>query len=84
MKNLKSTPKSHKIYTSEQVEKVFEALKDDAPLRFYILMVSYCFLRPVEACRLQVKDIYLKERIWTIDSKNKKGKRKRIPDILMD
>ncbi|MGQ3644427.1 tyrosine-type recombinase/integrase [Ornithobacterium rhinotracheale] len=84
IKNLKSTPKAHKIYTSEQVEKVFEALKDDAPLRLYILMVSYGFLRPVEACRLQVKDIDLKERIWTIDAKNKKGKRKRIPDILMD
>ncbi|MCK0201384.1 tyrosine-type recombinase/integrase [Ornithobacterium rhinotracheale] len=83
IKNLKTTPKAHKIYTKEQVEQVFNAIKDDTPLRLYILMVSYGFLRPVEACRLQVKDIDLQECIWTIDAKNKKGKRKRIPDILM-
>jgi integrase len=55
----------------------------DKTLKLLIHLMSYCLLRPVEACRLQVKDLDIKEKTLTVRTKTKHSKIKRIPDLMM-
>ncbi|WP_149277660.1 tyrosine-type recombinase/integrase [Pareuzebyella sediminis] len=80
---LKSVPKRHKRYSRETQEKIFVHLKAEDPLLLlYIKFISYNFLRPIEVCRLKVKDIDLKGRTVRFKDKNDHWKTKIIPDIL--
>lgn len=77
-------PSMNKAYSDVEASKVISYLKQHDPT-FYLLVqfVSYNFLRPVEVCRLQVKDIDLKERMLTVRTKTRECKIKRIPDIMV-
>ena len=84
---LKSTPVKNKSYTQDQSDDLFEYLKEKEPELFMLIQfVSYNFLRPVEACRLQVKDLDLKSDIPTlfVRAKNQIQKTKIIPDIMLE
>jgi integrase len=60
---LKSIPERNKTYTNKTQEDIFEYLeKKDPILLLYIKFISYNFLRPIEASRLTIGDINLKER----------------------
>ena len=80
---LKSIPQRHKTYSQDTQEKIFAHLeKEDPILLLYIKFISYNFLRPIEVCRLRVKDINLKSRTIQFKAKNSPLKIKIIPDIL--
>ncbi len=82
---IKATPTKNKSYTSTEVTKIYEYLEQkDKDLLLLIKFVSYCFLRPVEACRLQVKDVDLELQQLRVKTKTKASKLKRIPSIMIE
>lgn len=80
---LKSIPQKHKTYTQEQQEKIFEYLETKDPiLLLYIKFISYGFMRPIEVCRLKVKNINLTDKTIQFKAKNGLLKTKIIPELL--
>ncbi|MGJ5641398.1 tyrosine-type recombinase/integrase [Formosa sp. S-31] len=80
---LKTTPERNKTYSQETQEAIFEYLeKTDPVLLLYIKFISYNFLRPIEVCRLQVKDIDVNTRTIRFKAKNSPLKTKIIPELL--
>lgn len=70
IKNTKSTPKKNKPLSRAQIISIREYLNENDPyLRTFIQFISYAFLRNVEVCRLQVKDIDLKAKRLFVRSK---------------
>jgi integrase len=84
IKAIRSKPKRHKTYSPKEQEAIFDYLeKNDKLLLLYIKFISYNMLRPIEVCRLRVKDIDIEERKLCFQAKNKTLKTKIIPDILI-
>jgi integrase len=82
---LKAIPERNKTYTLTQQKELFQYLKAKDPiLLLFVKFVSYNFLRPIEVCRLLVKDIDLKEGKLYVRAKNKAVKTKIIPKILLN
>ncbi|WP_047247497.1 tyrosine-type recombinase/integrase [Maribacter thermophilus] len=82
---LRAIPTRHKSYTPELLEKIDAYLKEnDKVLRLFIQFISYNFLRPIEVCRLRVKDIDLTDRKLYVKAKNQQVKTKMIPQIMID
>lgn len=80
---LKTKSKKNKAFTSDQEEQLLRLMNEkDKLLSFFIAFVSINFLRTIEVCKLQVKDINMRDRVLKVDTKNKAGKTKIIPDIL--
>ncbi len=78
---------SHDTYPLEVLEGLFSYMKEKDPLLLlFVQFVSYNFLRPIEVCRLRVKDIVLSQKLLTVRTKNKKkgSKTKIIPNIVID
>jgi len=70
IKNFKSVPKKNKPFTKDQIKMIREHLdKHDPYLRVFMQFMSYAFLRNIEVCRLQVKDIDLKAKRLYVRSK---------------
>ncbi|WP_179321173.1 tyrosine-type recombinase/integrase [Winogradskyella helgolandensis] len=83
IKSIKTQPKRNKTYSIKEQEAIFEYLEvNDQLLLLYIKFVSYNLLRPIEVCRLRVKDINLEEKKLQVQAKNKILKTKIIPDKL--
>ena len=84
IKVLRAVPKRNKTYTLDQQIKLFKHLRNNDPvLLLFVKFISYNFLRPIEVCRLKVKDIDLKQRKLYVRAKNKAVKTKIIPEILI-
>ena len=82
---LKSNPERNKTFSDVKQVDIYEYLaKNDTLLLLYIQFISYNFLRPVEVCRLKIKDIDLTENKLFFRAKNKIVKTKIIPKILID
>ncbi|WP_052184192.1 tyrosine-type recombinase/integrase [Psychroserpens sp. Hel_I_66] len=82
---LNSKPERHKTYSSETETKIFDYLKDNDPiLLLFIKFYSYTFMRPIEVCRIKVKNINVKDRTVQFKAKNSKLKTKILPQILLD
>ena len=82
---LNTKPVRNKTYTPQQESKIYELLEEQDPhLHLFIKFVSYNFLRPVEVCRLRIKDIDFINGRLIVDAKNKIGKTKIIPKILLN
>ncbi|OAD46678.1 tyrosine-type recombinase/integrase [Polaribacter atrinae] len=82
---LTSKPKRHKTYSLEEQKKIFKYLeKEDPHLLLFIKFVSYCFIRPIEVCRIKIKDINIEERRIQYKAKTSAKKTKIIPDILWE
>jgi integrase len=80
---LKADPERNKAYSEKQESEIFKLLEKDKILLLFIQFVSYNFLRPVEVCRLKVKDLNIEDKKLFVKAKNKKDKTKIIPDILI-
>ncbi|WP_229796717.1 tyrosine-type recombinase/integrase [Algibacter mikhailovii] len=81
---LKTEPKRNKTYTPDLEVALFKHLKDNDPILYlFVQFISYNFLRPIEICRLKVKDIDVKDKKIYLKAKNKLVKTKIIPDILI-
>lgn len=77
-------PIRNKTYTKEQEDLIFNTLEQkDKLMLLFIKFVSYNFLRPVEVCRLRIKDIDFTNAQLIVNAKNQSGKTKIIPKILM-
>ena len=82
---LKSSPECNKTFTEKQQQDIYKHLEDKDPrLLLFIKFVSYNLLRPIEVCRLQIKDINLEQKTISFKAKNKTLKTKIIPDILSE
>lgn len=82
---LKSKPERNKTFSDSIQKDIYEYLeKNDKLLLLFIKFISYNFLRPVEVCRLKIKDVDIKERKLYVRAKNKPVKIKIIPDILIN
>ncbi|WP_248724044.1 site-specific integrase [Seonamhaeicola sp. ML3] len=82
---LKSKPKMHKRYTMQEQEAIFDHLeKSDPVLLLFIKFVSYNFLRPIEVCRIQIKDIDQNNKTFQYIAKGGASRVKIIPKILWD
>ena len=81
---LKANPHRNKTYTQTQEDTIFEYIEQNDPLLLrFIKFISYNFLRPIEVCRLQVKDIDLEGKRLMVEAKNQARKTKIIPEILL-
>lgn len=82
---LKSQSKRNKTYNITEQEKIFDYLeKEDPNLLLFIKFFSYNFLRPIEACRLKIKDFDLVNKTIQFQAKNSPLKTKLIPQIVLD
>lgn len=82
---LQTKPKRHKTFTPEQLQKLEAYMaKKDTILLLFVQFVAYNMLRPIEVCRLRVRDIDTKDRKLYVRAKNKPVKIKIIPNILLD
>jgi len=82
---LKTKSKKNKAFTSEQEEQLLALMEQkDKLLSFFIAFVSINILRTVEVCKLRIRDIDVRDKILKVDAKNKAGKTKIIPEILLN
>ena len=84
IKNIKTTASKHESYTQEEISKIHSYLELNDPLiLLYVKFVSYNMLRPVEVCRLKMKDIDFDRKVLHVSVKNESFvKTKIIPSIL--
>jgi len=76
--------KRNRTLTNDQLKNITAFLKvNDPVLLLVIKFVSYNFLRPIEVCRIKIKDININDSLIYYQAKNKPLKTKRIPDILL-
>jgi integrase len=81
---LRSIPTRNQTYSIAEQEKIFTYLeKEDPILLLYIKFISYNLLRPIEVCRLKIKDFDLKNNTIQFKAKNSPLKTKLIPEILL-
>jgi integrase len=84
IKILTSKPEKNKTYSDSKQLEIYDYLEEnDKQLLLFIKFISYNFLRPVEVCRLKIKDVDIKEAKLYFRAKNKVSKIKIIPDILL-
>ncbi len=82
---LKSNPERNKTYTPEMQKDIYDYLEINDPLLLvFIKFVCYNYSRPVEVCKLKVKDIDIVDKKLYLKTKNKKVKIKIIPQIVID
>ncbi|WP_458626002.1 tyrosine-type recombinase/integrase [Winogradskyella sp. PC D3.3] len=82
---LRSIPKRNKSYTTKEHKKIFKYLKTEDPiLLLFIKFISYNLLRPVEVCRLKIKDINLEDKTIQFKAKNSPLKTKLIPSKIIE
>lgn len=82
---IKTNPKRNKTYSAKQDADILQHLeKNDKVLHLFVQFICYTILRPIEICRLQVKDIDLLERKIYVKTKTTAYKTKLIPQILID
>lgn len=81
---LESRPERNKTFSTKQEKDILEHLqKTNKDLLFFINFISYNFLRPIEVCRLKVKDLNTEDKLLYVRAKNKLVKTKLIPDIML-
>lgn len=75
----------NKVYSPEEEDRVLGYLKDNEPsLHLLVKFVSFVLLRPIEVCRLRVKDINFEKRVLSVKTKTKQYKSKTIPQLMLD
>jgi integrase len=82
---LSTKPERNKTFTPAQESKLESYMQEHDPLLLsFVHCVSLCFLRPIEVCRLKIKDIDIADKKIYVKAKNKKVKIKIIPEILLN
>lgn len=83
--DLKSSSVVHRTYSLNALEGLFAYMKKNDPLLLlFIKVVSYNFLRPIEVCRLKLKDLNIAEKYLYVKAKNKPTKKKIVPDLVIN
>ena len=82
---LKTSPERNKTFSIKMQEAIFLYLENNDPiLLLFIKFISYNFFRPIEICRIKIKDINLIEKNIQYEAKNSSLKTKYIPEILFN
>ena len=77
--------KRNRTLSNKQLKEITDFLRENDPLLLLVVkFVSYNFLRPIEVCRLKLKDLNLDDALLYYQAKNKPLKTKRIPSILLN
>jgi len=85
IKVLKAVPERNKTYSQKTKGDIFKYLEEKDPiLLLFIKFISFNFLRPIEVCRLKVRDIDIEGRTLQLKVKSSPLKTKIIPEILWD
>jgi len=88
IKNIEKEKVKHKrnrTLSNKQLIQITDFLKVNDPVVLLVIrFVAYNFLRPVEVCRLKIKDLNLEEALLYYQAKNKPLKTKRIPSLLLN
>lgn len=88
IKNIEKEKVKHRrnrTLSNKQLVQITDFLKVNDPVVLLVIrFVAYNFLRPVEVCRLKIKDLNLEEALLYYQAKNKPLKTKRIPSLLLD
>lgn len=67
---LKAQPKKNKPFTKQMLLKVFERVKkEDKYLHDYLLFMWHSVMRPIDICRIQIKDIDLEKASLSVETK---------------
>ena len=83
IENLKTDSKRDRTISTNDLETILEYLeKHDPLLLFYVQFISFFFLRPVEVNRLKIGSVNLKEKLITVETKQKASKTKIIPELI--
>jgi hypothetical protein len=65
---LKSIPERNKTFSDAMQKDIYTYLEEkDALLLLFIQFISFNFLRPVEVCRLKIKDIDIAKKKYTLE-----------------
>lgn len=81
---LKAIPERNKTFSDALQKDIYDYLEvEDNSLLLFIKFISYGFLRPIEVCRLKIKDIDLVVNKLHVRAKNQPVKTKIIPEILL-
>ncbi|CAM4175916.1 site-specific integrase [Flavobacterium antarcticum] len=81
---LKAIPERNKTFSDALQKDIYDYLEiEDKTLLLFIKFISYGYLRPIEICRLKIKDIDLVENRLHVRAKNQPVKIKIIPEILL-
>ncbi|WP_410477202.1 tyrosine-type recombinase/integrase [Maribacter sp. Hel_I_7] len=82
---LRAIPTRHKSYSPQLLEKIdFYLIENEKVLRLFIQFLCFNFLRPIEVCRLKIKDIDLINKQLSVKAKNQSLKEKLIPQMMLD
>ncbi len=82
---LRSVPVRNRGFSLKEQERIFSYLEERDPLLLlYIKFISYAFLRPIEACRIKVKNVDVHNKRIRFKAKNKPYKTKILPQLLID
>lgn len=82
---LKTKQKGNKVFSQQLKKDVTQWMKENDPVLLQFIQVfTFGMIRPIEAVRLQVKDINLKEGFFYVNSKQKKQKKKIISRLLAE
>lgn len=85
IKKISTKPERHKTYSSQYEKNIFSYLKENDPtLLLFIKFYAYAFMRPIEVCRIRVKDVNIEDKTVQFGAKNSKLKTKILPKILLD
>ncbi|MEZ7496498.1 hypothetical protein QO206_13450 [Leeuwenhoekiella aequorea] len=85
LRNKVERKKSVRTYSDKEVENISGILRGNDPqLDIFIKMVSYLFFRPIELVELKKENIDFKNNLILLDTKQKDGKTKIIPELFRD
>lgn len=82
---LKTNPQRNKTYTPKMLDEILAHVEEKDPTLFLLVQfIYYGLLRPMEICRLKVKDIDVEDSKVYFRAKNKMIKTKILPETLLD
>ena len=70
VKMLKENPTKNKAFSNKQLIAIKKYLKKNDPyLHQYLKFITYAFMRPVEVCRMKIKDVDFERKLINVDTK---------------
>lgn len=84
LKKLNAKPERHKTFSHKKEKQIFEYLSEnDTILLLFIKFYCYVFMRPIEVCRIRIKDLNIHDKTVHFKAKNSTLKTKLLPEIIL-
>ncbi|HET8839131.1 MAG TPA: site-specific integrase [Flavobacteriaceae bacterium] len=83
--NLKTDSTAHAVYTQKEQDLIFDHLeKYDPDLLFFIKFFTFTITRPIDACRIKIKDLDFENKCVFTTNKKIQNQKRVLPQILID